>query len=77
MELTLERRSFLAGEHRGLGWPAIPENCPAHVQTRIVEWRNANFSAKRTATPAPKAVPVVATETKREQMRKRLALTSL
>jgi hypothetical protein len=74
--LTIERRNFLAAEHRSKGWPAIPD-CPAHVAERIVEWRNANFSARRAVTPpAPKAVPVVTTEAKREQMRKRLTLVT-
>jgi len=44
MQLTVERRSFLSGEHRHLGWIEIPSTAPAHIQARIVEWRHANFN---------------------------------
>jgi hypothetical protein len=77
MELTLETRSFLAGENRGLGWHAIPENCPANVRESLIEWRCMNIISKPTAPRKAAVITAVTTETKREQMRKRLALTSL
>jgi hypothetical protein len=82
MELTVETRAFISGTHRGLGWHGIPDTCPEHVANSIVEWRVLNFPSHRKVATAHKVITApkvvaVTTETKREQMRKRLALTSL
>jgi hypothetical protein len=66
MELTIERRNFLSGEHRGLGWSEIPENCPATVRESLIEYRNTHISkpvASRKAPPAPKPEETVPTST--------------
>jgi len=50
MQLSVERRSFLSGEHRHLGWIEVPTTAPLHIKNRIVEWRHANID--RAASPA-------------------------
>jgi hypothetical protein len=79
MQLTVERRSFLSGEHRNLGWIEIPSTAPAHIHTRIVEWRHANFDravkpVSRLAKPAsrPVAATALASESEREAMQLRI-----
>jgi hypothetical protein len=77
MQLTVERRSFLSGEHRHLGWIEIPSTAPAHIHTRIIEWRHANID--RVAKPAsrPVASPALATQTEREAVQRRIRATQL
>jgi len=78
MQLTVERRSFLSGEHRHLGWIEIPSTAPAHIQARIVEWRHANFNrvtkpGSRVPKPASRpVVPALATQSEREAVQRRI-----
>jgi hypothetical protein len=71
MQLSVERRSFLSGEHRQLGWIEIPPTAPLHIQNQIVEWRNANI--ERVSKPAikPVAAPVV-TESERDALQRKI-----
>ena len=71
MQLSVERRSFLSGEHRQLGWIEIPPTAPLHIQNQIVEWRHANIENVRKPVSKP-AAPAVATESEREAIQRRI-----
>jgi len=77
MQLTVERRSFLSGEHRQLGWIEIPTTAPLHIQNQIVEWRHANI--EKVGKPASKlvAAPALASQSEREAMQRRIRSTQI
>jgi len=77
MQLSVERRSFLSGEHRHLGWIEVPTTAPLHIKNRIVEWRHANID--RVAKPASKPVapPALATQSEREAVQRRIRATQI
>ena len=72
MQLSVERRSFLSGEHRQLGWIEIPPTAPLHIQNQIVEWRHANIENVRKPVNKTAAAPAVATESERDVIQRRI-----
>jgi hypothetical protein len=72
MQLSVERRSFLSGEHRQLGWIEIPSTAPVYIQNQIVEWRNANIERVSKPASKPLASPAVVTESEREVIQRRI-----
>jgi hypothetical protein len=77
MQLTVERRSFLSGEHRQLGWIEIPTTAPLHIHNHIVEWRHANIEQMSKPASKPVAAPALATESDREEIQRRIRATQL
>jgi hypothetical protein len=71
MQLSPERRSFLSGEHRQLGWIEIPSTAPQHFQNQILEYRHANIENVRKPTNKTVAAPAV-TESEREVIQRRI-----
>jgi hypothetical protein len=71
MQLSPERRSFLTGEHRQLGWTEIPSTAPLHIQNQILEYRHANIENVRKPVSKP-AAPAVITETEREALQRKI-----
>jgi hypothetical protein len=77
MQLSVERRSFLSGEHRHLGWIEVPTTAPLHIQNQIVEWRHANIERASKPASKPVAAPALASQSEREAMQRRIRATQI
>ena len=77
MQLSVERRSFLSGEHRHLGWIEVPTTAPLHIKNRIVEWRHANIDRVAKAESKQVGSPALATQSEREAVQRRIRATQL
>jgi len=80
MQLSVERRSFLSGEHRHLGWIEVPPTAPLHIKNRIVEWRHANIDTVAMPVSRPvasPALPALATQNEREAAQRRIRATQI
>ncbi len=77
MQLSVERRSFLSGEHRHLGWIEVPTTAPLHIKNRIVEWRHANIDRVAMPVSRPVASPALATQNEREAVQRRIRATQI
>ena len=71
MHLSVERRSFLGGEHRQLGWIEIPATAPLHIQNQILEWRHANIENVRKPVKQVAASEVIS-ENEREALQRKI-----